>query len=153
MNRVVTLALVLAIPAGLTGCDDPNAAANSGSGNGIPTVTDAPKSILGKAVKSAKDTRETISSGGNSREAAVLNAKIKLEQLGETINAMKGRGLSATATELVAQAEKVHERAMGIVSKAEESTAHDDGTEVKKIRDVVAEVESAINKAKQSLGH
>jgi hypothetical protein len=139
----------LALLSALAACEDP--ASNVPQGGAAANVVDAPKSILGKAVKSGKDTRDAISGGGASRDAAVLSAKVKLEQLSETVAALKGRATNPDAEKAVADAQITLDRAEGIVRKAEENTSNDDGSDAKAIQASVKDVEKAIAKAKELL--
>ncbi|XVJ59634.1 MAG: hypothetical protein HEQ23_09610 [Tepidisphaera sp.] len=141
------LAAVLTASLLIAGCDNTN---STPTGGGTVTI-DAPKSVLGKAVKSAKDTRESISRGGDSRESAVLNAKVRLEQLTESVEAMKGRGQSETVATLVQAAEAKIKKARDLAEKFESSTAADDGTETEQLRQAVKEAEDAVAKAKEKL--
>jgi hypothetical protein len=138
---------VFALAPTLVSCD--NGSNPPAPGGAAANVADAPKSILGKAVKSGKDTREAISRGGDSREAAVMNAKIRLDQLQEAVEAMKGGRQSEAFTTLIAAAESRIEKARSLAEKAESSTAADDGKEVKMIRDAVKEAEDAVASAKE----
>lgn len=131
----------------IAGCDNTS---STPTGGGTVSI-DAPKSILGKAVKSAKDTREAISRGGDSREAAVLNAKVRLEQLRESVEAMKGRGQSERLTTLISAAESKIDKARDLAEKLEASSAPDDGTEVDRLRDAMKEAEDAVASAKEKL--
>lgn len=148
-NRPACLLCSIVLAMGMVSCD--NGSNPPASGGAAANVVDAPKSILGKAVKSGKDTRDAISRGGDSREAAVMNAKIRLDQLGEAVEAMKGGRQSEAVTTLIAAAESRIEKARSLAEKAESSTAADDGKEVKMIRDAVKEAEDAVAKAKERL--
>ena len=148
-TRSAYVLCVLLLSTGLVSCD--NGSNPPAPGGAAANVADAPKSILGKAVKSGKDTRDAISRGGDSRESAVLNAKIRLEQLRETVEAMKGRGQSETLTTLIAAAESRIDKARSLAEKFESSTAADDGKEVTILRDAVKEAEDAVAKAKEKL--
>jgi hypothetical protein len=108
--------------------------------------------MLGKAVKAGKDTQTKLSEGGDSREAVVLNSKIKLEQMGETITALKARARGDPVQKAVADAEARHRKAVQMAEKMQDSTQADDGTEAKALRDAVKDVQSAIDKAKELLG-
>lgn len=130
----------------VAGCEDSTSKPAPG---GIPNVSNTPTSMFGKAVKAGKDTKQALGEGGNSREAAVLNAKIKLEQIGETITAMKARLASReSARKAVEEADLKHRRATELAAKMESSTAADDGSEVKTLRGAMAELESAVEKAR-----
>lgn len=149
MTRPAVCLCSFALASALCSCD--NGSNPQAPGGAAANVADAPKSILGKAVKSGKDTREAISRGGDSREAAVLNAKIRLDQLRETVEAMKGRGQSETLTTLIAGAESRIDKAKSLAEKFESSTGPDDGKEVKLLRDAVKDAEDAVAKAKERL--
>ena len=144
-RRVLGLALGAAAGGGL-GCDN-----NSGGTNGA-SIPHAPTTMLGKAVKAGKDTQTKLSEGGDSREAVVLNSKIKLEQMGETITALRARVRGESSEQAVADAEKKHKKAVQMAEKMQESTSADDGTEVKMLRDAVKDVQTAIDRAKDVLG-
>jgi hypothetical protein len=146
---VCLIASVACVVANVSGCEDP--AGSVPQGGAAANVVDAPKSILGKAVKSGKDTRDAISGGGSARDAAVLSAKVRLEQFAETISAMKGRTTNSDAEKAVADAQVMLDRAESIVRNAEENTAADDGSDAKKIQAAVKDVEKAIKTAKDML--
>lgn len=146
MTTARALAATL-LAASLAGCDN-----SPGGGGGGASVPSAPTSMLGKAVKAGKDTQTKLSEGGDSREAVVLNSKIKLEQMGEVITALKARVKGESAEKAVAEAESRHRKAVQMAEKMQESTQADDGAEAKALREAVKDVQSAIDKAKELLG-
>lgn len=151
-HRCLSL-VALSAALALAGCDDSSSKnAGGGGGAGSGGLRDAPTSMLGKAVKAGKDTRKLVSEGGNSREAVVLDSKIKLEQLGETIKALKARANGETTQAAVADAEKKHKKATSLAEKMQDSTQPDDGSEVKELRDAVQAVKDAVEHAKELLG-
>lgn len=147
--------VVLVAGLGLAGCDNTNGAGSAGGGGGgagSGGLRDTPTTMFGKAVKSGKDTRKLVSEGGNSREAVVLDSKIKLEQMSATITALRARAKGESGERAVADAEKKHKKAAAMAEKMQDSTAPDDGTEVKMLRDAVKAVQDAIDHAKELLG-
>lgn len=155
MNTRLHGLIVLVSALGLAGCDNTNGAGSAGSGGGgagSGGLRDTPTTMFGKAVKSGKDTKKLVSEGGDSREAVVLNSKIKLEQMATTITALKARARGETVEHAVADAEKKHKKATEMAEKMQDSTQPDDGTEVKTLRDAVKAVQDAIDHAKELLG-
>lgn len=154
MNTRLHGPIVLLCAAALAGCDNTNGAGATGGGGGAGSggLRDTPTTMFGKAVKSGKDTKKLVSEGGNSREAVVLDSKIKLEQMAATITELRARAKGESAERAVADAQKKHKKASDMAEKMQDSTLPDDGTEVKMLRDAVKAVQDAIDHAKELLG-